>query len=177
MCKTKKEAEPRARRSLPASSSFISHLPDAKQLESISEIDHSLSPSFSYSLPSHKKSLLTEFGIVGWRREREKERKRRFLPLSAKENAPFLRIREEISDRTERAQQPAGPASGGGSGAISMHGFAPEMEPFPFPSPESRSLLFFHRKVRRKLFKLFAFKAGMLSWFPSIAHLGTGPCT
>ena len=107
-------------------------------------------------------------------REREKERKRRFLPLSAKENAPFLRIREEISDRTERAQQPAGPASGGGSGAISMHGFAPEMEPFPFPSPESRSLLFFHRKVRRKLFKLFAFKAGMLSWFPSIAHLGTG---
>ena len=29
---------------------FISHLPDAKQLESISEIDHSLSLSLSLSL-------------------------------------------------------------------------------------------------------------------------------
>ena len=113
MCKTKKEAEPRARRSLPASSSFISHLPDAKQLESISEIDHSLSPSFSYSLPSHKKSLLTEFGIVGWRRERERKSvSDAFYPFRPKKMPHFsvLERKSRIAQREPSSLQVQPPA-------------------------------------------------------------------
>ena len=51
MCYPKREAESEAWRAIRAPPIFISHLPDAKQLESISEIDHSpsLSSSSSFS--------------------------------------------------------------------------------------------------------------------------------